>query len=134
MDMEFYFRLVWSGLAIALLLAIAAIPLAYGRAGRTLWLVHTCLALCVGLGVAIASHVMLFQYLVPWWQTGVGYLAEFTIPALVTGWVARAAARRWPSQSRWRIGATGLAALLVSISAGIWVGSLTLPVLVNAVK
>jgi hypothetical protein len=134
MSMDAFAALSWSLLAGALLLAVAAIPLAYRRAGPHVWAVHAGLALAVGLMMAVAAHVAVFGSILPWWRTGGAYLAEFSGPALATAWVARASDRRWPTRSRWRVAAAALAALVVAAAGGAWLTTATLPMLVNAVQ
>jgi hypothetical protein len=134
MNTDTFVALVWSLAAGALCLALSAIPLAYRRVSRALWTAHAALAIALALTVAAAAHVTVFAPLVPWWRTGVAYLATFAAPVLATAWSARAAHRRWSAAAPWRVAVAALAALLGCVAAGGLVATAALPVLMHAVQ
>jgi hypothetical protein len=126
---------LWWGLSgAALLLGLAAPVRAYAEARRRTWLVHGLLALGVGTALAGLAHAEVYRHLIPWWQTGAGFLAGHSAPVLAAGWAARAAARRSSAAHRWRVGVLALAALVATALAGLRVASVLLPEVVHAVS
>ncbi|AHG92893.1 hypothetical protein J421_5358 (plasmid) [Gemmatirosa kalamazoonensis] len=132
--METLVWLAWSLAAGALLLGLAAIPLAYRRAPRRVWVAHGVLTVGVGAGLVAAAHAAVYGGVIPWWQTGAGYLAALSAPPLAAGWAARAGARRWATHARWRVGVVTLAVLLGVGGAAARVAAAMLPELINAVQ
>ena len=106
-------------MAAALVLAGAAVVLAYRGAGRRVWLAHGVLSTGVGVAMLAAAQAAGLGAFVPWWRTGAAYLAALTAPVLAAGWAGRWAARRWPAQPRWRVAVAAVAAfVLVAIPGG----------------
>jgi hypothetical protein len=134
MEIETLARIVWALGVGALALGLAAIPLAYRRAGPALWLAHGALALAMGAGAAAPAHAAIYADLLPWWRTGAGYVASLGVPPVVAGWAGRAAGRRWSRGSRWRVGAAGLGALVACGYLGWRVAAALLPEVMNAVQ
>lgn len=134
MSMDTFATLAWSLAAGALLLALSAIPLASRRVTTRVWTGHAGGALALALTMAVAAHVALYGYFVPWWRTGAAYLATFAAPVLATGWAARIAHRRWSAQGNWPVAAAVLATLVACVTAGRLVATAVLPELMHAVQ
>ncbi len=132
--MPWPFLLVWALIGAALLLALAAVPLAARRARAGAWRLHAALAVAIGVVLTGAAYAAVYRGIVPWWQVGAGYLTSVTAPVCAAAWGARTATRRWPRR-RWLAPAlAGVAALGLAGAAGARAARALLPDVLNAVQ
>jgi hypothetical protein len=105
------FALAWC----AVLLGLAAIPLAARRVSRTRWRGYV--AAVVGLGISETLFaITVLSQLVPWWRVAAMYLANHIIPCIGASVLARAAVRRWPRHP-WAVSVAAVSIALVSLVA-----------------
>jgi hypothetical protein len=130
--MPWYFLLTYAITGLALLLGLAAIPLAVRGVSRRVWGIHTVLAIALASALTVMAYVRIYFGVVPWWQVGAAYFAADCLPVLVAGWSARAAAHRWPTRRRLAAGLAGVAALACVSAAAVSVASGLLPDMITA--
>ena len=68
--MPWYFLLTYVISGLALLLGLAAIPLAVRGVGRRVWGIHTVLAIALASALTVMAYVRFYFGVVPWWQIG----------------------------------------------------------------
>ena len=132
--MPWIVSLAWSLAVTSLLLGLSAIPLARTAVSSRVWWTHGTLAVLVGATMTVTAHAQVYRFLIPWWQTGAGYLAVLSAPVITAGWAARVATRRWPGRGWWPPALAALAAMVLVGAAGTRVAAALLPEVINAVQ
>jgi hypothetical protein len=116
----------------ALLLGLAAIPMAVRGISSRIWRLHATVAIVNASALVVMAYVDVYHWLVPWWQVGAGIFAGVCLPVLAAGWAAREAARRWSRRRRLVVGLAGLVTLISVGAVGVGVEGMLLPDIINA--
>jgi hypothetical protein len=132
--MPWSFLLIYMLSAVALLLGVAASPLAARRVGARTWWLHAMTATCIVVALTVLVSVEIYGGMIPWWQVGAAYVSVDLLPVLAAGWGARAAVRRWSHRGRLAAVLGGLAGLVTMGAVGVLMSNRLMPDVINAVR